>query len=889
MNANDSIAIISTACRFPGASTPHEYWNLLTSGDTAISEVPPDRWIHAPLHSEDPNLPGKTYVKSAGFIENIFEFDPLFFRISNTEAKYMDPQQRLMLEVAWEAFENAAIIPSSLAGSSTGVFIAANSFEYGAISTQHLEKVNFYSGTGTTLSVIANRLSYIFDLAGPSLVVDTACSASLVAVHLACQSLLSGECNLAITGGVTAMLSPVPFVGFSKANVLSAKGFCKSFDAGADGFTRGEGCGVVLLKRLSDAQRDQDNILAIVKGSAVNQDGLSNGISAPSGPAQEKVIRDAWENAKVNPDDISYVEAHGTATLLGDPIELKALKKIITPNDENPKKPCLVGSCKANIGHLEPAAGIASLIKVILAHQHRVVPGQPNFETLNHHIDLNGSRLKIADRNYDWDKLDSFAIAGISGFGVGGTNCHLVVGRYDNVISKEKNRVTSDQALSNLFLLSAKNSYSLKRKVSDLLDYLKKNKNAVDLDELSHTLQCGREFFAKRLAIIADSNIRLKELLQIFIEGNDDKELIEGMAKKDVPQTVTKLERLRIQDLSKLANLWVSGVPIIWSFYREKPYPSFLYDLPTYPYHRKSFRFSEEHLYSQFSTEKKYLHPLIHKNQSTLHSSKFFTKLSGSEEVLHHHIIGKHHIIPATAHIEALSVAAKLATDSSVIQMENIVFIHPLIYSAPALEFETECQWASSNKTGVKNQVSCRINSSENKQLHSRGKFSIGKIPELPFATIDVEKLKEKSIKQVSRKEFYSYLLTQNLKLGLSFQTIESGWLLNKNGSTLVKLKRINTTSGYFFEPGLLDGVFQSLLIEDCVKKNSSPLFLPFSIKTISKQTSLPKNIYALAHRREKREGRQCWDIKILDTNYQIIVEISKLTTIKDKANIIVP
>ncbi|MEH2080432.1 MAG: polyketide synthase, partial [Nostoc sp.] len=368
----EPIAIIGIGCRFPGANNPESFWQLLRNGVDAITEVPKERWDIDALYDPKPATPEKMNTRWGGFLELVDQFEPSFFGISPREAEPMDPQQRLLLEVTWEALENAAIVPPKLAGSRTGVFIGICNADYHRLLYQNILRINGHSGTGTAFSIAANRLSYVLDLRGPSVAIDTACSSSLVAVHFACQSLQSGESNLCLVGGVNLILSPEPSITFSQAHMMSADGRCKTFDASADGYVRGEGCGMVVLKRLKDALQDKDNIQAIIKGSAVNQDGLSNGLTAPNGLSQQAVIREALENAGVAPVQISYVEAHGTATSLGDPIEVKSLKAVLMQNRQ-PDQLCWIGSVKTNIGHLEAAAGIAGLIKTVLSLQHKQI------------------------------------------------------------------------------------------------------------------------------------------------------------------------------------------------------------------------------------------------------------------------------------------------------------------------------------------------------------------------------------------------------------------------------------------------------------------------------------------------------------------------------------
>ncbi|HWU89704.1 MAG TPA: beta-ketoacyl synthase N-terminal-like domain-containing protein, partial [Kofleriaceae bacterium] len=424
---DEAIAIVGIGCRLPGASGPAELWKLLADGRDAVSEVPADRWDVDAFYDPDPGTPGKTSTRWGGFVDRLDQFDRSFFGISRREAVRMDPQQRLLLEVAWEALEDAGLPVESLADSKTGVFVGISSSDYGFRQLGTVALADAYAGTGSALSIAANRLSYLFDLRGPSMAVDTACSSSLVALHLACRSLRSGESTAAIVGGVNAMLSPTITVSFSKAGFMAPDGRCKPFDASADGYVRGEGAAVVILKPLSRALGDGDRIYAIIRGSAVNQDGRSNGLTAPNRLAQEAVLRAAYDDAGVEPGRVRYVEAHGTGTALGDPIEVHALGAVLGHGRASDDR-CAIGSIKSNLGHLEAAAGIAGLIKVALSLHHGALPPTLHFKTPNPALDLSRLPIEVQDRlTVLPDGAEIFA--GVSAFGFGGTNAHAVLQR----------------------------------------------------------------------------------------------------------------------------------------------------------------------------------------------------------------------------------------------------------------------------------------------------------------------------------------------------------------------------------------------------------------------------------------------------------------------------
>jgi acyl transferase domain-containing protein/acyl-CoA synthetase (AMP-forming)/AMP-acid ligase II/pimeloyl-ACP methyl ester carboxylesterase len=489
----EAIAVIGVACRFPGADTPEAFWQLLSEGRDAIRRVPPERWI------------GQEW---GGFLDQVDQFDPQFFGIAPREAQLMDPQQRLLLEVSWEALESAGLPAPQLAGSRTGVFVGISSSDYAQLQARQGLAPDAYSGTGNAHSIAANRLSYALDLRGPSLSIDTACSSSLVAVHLACNSLQQGECDQAIAAGVNLLISPELSQTFQQAGMLAADGRCKTFAAAADGYVRGEGCGVVILKRLAAAQWDGDPILAVIRGTAVNQDGRSNGLTAPNGRAQQAVIREALGRAGLGAAEIDYVEAHGTGTSLGDPIEVNALQSVLA---QGRQQPCWVGSVKTNIGHLEAAAGIASLIKVVLALRQGSIPPHLNCETLNPYLQL-GETLAIPRQPEAWPRQDGRR-AGISSFGFGGTNAHVII---EAAAPTPPVEATPNRDFG-ILLLSARRSADLLVLAQRYADWLAQHPE-VDWRDVCWSVNRGRSGLPEKRALPVRSTPDLLQALRSFAQ-----------------------------------------------------------------------------------------------------------------------------------------------------------------------------------------------------------------------------------------------------------------------------------------------------------------------------------------------------------------------------------
>ena len=511
--AREPIAIVGMACRLPGAPDTDAFWRLLHGGVDAISEIPRDRWDVDALYDPDPEAPGRIATRWGGFLPSIDGFDAAFFGISPREATSMDPQQRLLLEVAWEALEDAGQSPDRLAGTATGVFVGICNSDYIQLLIERgAESFDMYMSTGSAHSVTSGRLSYLLGLQGPSVSVDTACSSSLVAFHLACQSIRTGESRMAIAAGVNLICTPLTTIALSRSRMMAPDGRCKAFDASADGFVRSEGCGVIVLKRLSDALADRDRILALVRGTAANQDGRSSGITAPNGPSQESVIRAALAGAGVKPGEIDFVETHGTGTSLGDPIEVNALGAVFG-GDRPPGHPLSIGSVKTNIGHVESAAGVAGLIKTVLALRNETIPPSLHFRRPNPHIRWEGIPIAVPVKPTPWVRGERPRLAGVSSFGFSGTNVHVVL---EEAPAAEDRSTGPDRPL-HVFTLSAKSE-------SALLELASRHAKALEtspasLADVCYTATTGRAHLSHRIACVSESAEELRGQLETFVGG----------------------------------------------------------------------------------------------------------------------------------------------------------------------------------------------------------------------------------------------------------------------------------------------------------------------------------------------------------------------------------
>ncbi|MFD8214466.1 beta-ketoacyl synthase N-terminal-like domain-containing protein [Streptomyces sp. NPDC059697] len=572
----DGVAIVGMAGLLPGSDDLDEFWAHLAAGDDLVTEIPADRWDWRRIHGDPEPGEFRTTARWGGFLRRVDLFDADFFGISPTEAVAMDPQHRLVLEATWTAIEDAGIRPCDLAGTDTGVFVGSSTYDYFELQHALGVPLDGYNTVGRAHAILSNRVSYLLDLHGPSETIDTACSSSLVAVHHAAEAIQRGECTVALAGGVNVIASPTLFVDMSQADMLSPDGRCRAFDARANGIARAEGVGVVVLKRLSAALADGDVIHGVLRGSAINHGGRSNSLTAPNPAAQAACIVTAHHRAGTDPRTVTYVETHGTGTELGDPIEIEGLKTAFRRlyadhGADGTGHRVALGAVKSNTGHLEAAAGVTGLIKVLLAMRHRELPGNPHLETLNPHLRLDGSPLHVLREREPWrrviapDGTEAPLRAGLSSFGLGGVNAHLVLEEF-------RTRPSAGRSGPYVFVLSARDTERLRGYAENLVRWAR-DADEVDPAALAYTLQTGREVFAERLAVVADDLAGLVKRLEEWLAGTT----ADGVSAGDGQGTGTALlldgpegrQYLRAVvtagKLDKIARLWVDGVTIDWA------------------------------------------------------------------------------------------------------------------------------------------------------------------------------------------------------------------------------------------------------------------------------------------------------------------------------------
>ncbi|MBM7839128.1 3-oxoacyl-(acyl-carrier-protein) synthase/acyl carrier protein/SAM-dependent methyltransferase [Alkalihalobacillus xiaoxiensis] len=529
--SSEPIAIIGMGCRFPGAENIDIFWENLKSGKESIQPVPSDRWNKEEYYDDDVNVSGKMNTKWGGFLKDIDKFDAKFFGISPREAVKMDPQQRLLLEVAWQSLEDAGQVPNDLLDESVGVFVGISNNDYAHLLRDQSRDGDPYFGTGNSLSIAANRISYVFGFRGPSIAIDTACSSSLVAVYQACQSIWSGESSIAIAGGVNLILTPDVTVDLSKAGILSSDGKCKTFDESANGYVRGEGAGLVVLKPYSRALEDGDQIYSVIRGGAINNNGKSNGIIAPNGESQRLLLNKAYKNAGLEPKDVQYIETHGTATKIGDPIEVNALGKVIKNNKRFEEK-CAIGSVKTNIGHLESAAGIASLIKVALMIKNKTLTPSLNIQKLNPLISFDKFPIYVQQEKQEWENGNKPLRAGVSSFGFGGTNCHIVMEEY---IGKNTNSSIHNYNYQETYVLpiSGKSPNALNEIIKRYLEFMNGNEKH-ETHNFCYTCSVKKAHFNHRIAFLGKNKSDFKKQMKEYLETECPSRINEITDKRDL-------------------------------------------------------------------------------------------------------------------------------------------------------------------------------------------------------------------------------------------------------------------------------------------------------------------------------------------------------------------
>jgi polyketide synthase PksL len=876
----EDIAIIGIGCRLPGGiHGPEQLWEFLIEGRDAITHVPAERW-----EWPDEIEPGRSHpgIDRGGFLTDVARFDARFFRITPREAELMDPQQRILLELTWETLEDAGCPASALMGTKTGVFVGASGSDYALLLQKSLASVDAHIGTGAAGSILANRISYFYDLRGPSLCIDTACSSSLVALHAAIRSLRGGECEQALVAGVNVMCHPGTSIAYYKAGMLAKDGLCKTFDKDANGYVRSEGAVMVFLKPLARALADRNFIHAVVKGSAMNHGGQASGLTVPNPEEQSVLLLNACRDADVSLHTVGYLEAHGTGTSLGDPIEVKAIQESFglaeKKADLRPMR-CGIGSIKTNVGHLEAAAGLAGLIKAALSLKNAFLPRHRNFKELNPRISFSDSPLFVVEENMPWEVPASGfpRRAGVSSFGSGGANAHAVLEEY-----RRDRRLSSKPIMSGpwLFVLSAKTAERLQAHAERVSTYIKSKKATLGEDALysmAFTLQTGREAFDLRLAVIASSADEIVAKLDRFCAGERDLEDIYHGDTKDLSSTGKILaggvgsaavvrDAVEDKDFSKIGALWCAGASVGWKelygdYRAEKCF------LPTYP-------FAGDHYWIdslrdggrlELVTSQKALHPLLDRNASTLAEQKFTKRLHREEIFLKHHVVQGLTILPGVAHLEMARAAAELSLGRPVQVMKNIIWGRPVVLDGESKDVVIALH---ADSKGIDFEIR---NVEGSDAVFSRGKIDTdaGEHVVSPHARVyDPKAVRERSKIRKNRAEIFSHFENLGFKYGIPFQLTDELYSGETEALASLVPSTNQTDSGeYQLNPALMDSAIRtSFLIGLGQNSYNDRLRIPFSLGKLQVFSSLDNARYAYARiAQEGADGDYVSHVSILD------------------------
>lgn len=892
----DDIAIVGVNGRYPMARNLEEFWENLKASRDCITEIPPERWNHEEFYDPERGKKGKSISKWGGFIDDVDKFDPLFFNISPMEAEFMDPQERLFLETVWHAFEDAGYTRKRLSGVSVGVFVGIMYGHYQLYGAEESLKGNVIALSSSYAS-IANRISYYFNFHGPSIGLDTMCSSSLTAIHLASESLKRGECAMAVAGGVNVTIHPNKYILLNQGNFASSDGRCRSFGEGGDGYVPGEGVGAVILKRLSDAVKDGDRIYAVIKGSAVNHGGKTNGYTVPNPNAQDKLISEAIRKSGINPRSISYIEAHGTGTSLGDPIEIASLTKAFSEYTKE-KQFCAIGSVKSNIGHLESAAGIAGLTKVLLQMKHRQLVPSIHSETLNPNINFKETPFVVQRTLDEWKQPeiqeDGIPVkylrrAGISSFGAGGSNAHIILEEY--IHSEEKS--AADDPGPFIVPISAKNEERLKEYVSAMLRFFE-NHDGLDLKRIAYTFQVGREAMTERLGIVVYNIGELKNALKGYLNGNIESfnifrgSVSSGDIKHDFAMDGVEGEEfvrnlVRNKKFISLAKLWSRGFDIDWEMlYDTTPLPM---TLPFYPFARERYwvPVSEEQPTAGAFKPLAAFGPMIDSNESTLEEQCYKKVLTGKEFYLSDHVVNGRSVMPGAAFLEMARSAGDLAVKGlKTCKIKDVVFHKVLAVGEQPVETYVRLV---PGENDVEFKIT-DIEETENSVVYCSGRLEYAYEPENSISVNRKDAFSQyHGMNRIDRNEYYKRMQGAGFNYKNTFKTIKAIYYNSTEAVAELELdeKSVKESVSLKLHPSVLDGAFQSVvpLVTEKIDTKRD-LYFPYSIKEIALYAPLEKKcrVHATFESSGTEKGQTCFSfhLRIANEEGSLLAEIWEYT-----------
>ena len=890
---HEPVAIVGIGGKMPRSENLDIFWRHLEQGDDLITEIPQERWNWREIYGDPAKEPGKTLAKWGGFMPEIDKFDAVFFGISPREAELMDPQQRIFLETVWHTLEDAGYRASDLWGKDVGVFVGASTHDYADMLLYAGTGIAAHTSTGMANSMIANRVSYCFNFRGPSEPVDTACSSSLLAILRAASYVREKKGRLAIAGGVNAMLSPMLNIAFGSAGMLCDDGRCKTFDAKANGYVRGEGVGALLLKSLERAEADNDYIYAVIRGGAVNHGGRAASLTAPNTEAQADLLETAYASAGIHPASISYLETHGTGTKLGDPVEINALKKFVAnfncPEDRNlPEKiECALGSVKTNIGHLEAAAGIASVIKVLLSMKHGKIPAHLHLGETNPYIELEGTGFYLNRKTRPWKALAGLngkripRRAGISSFGFGGSNAHVIIEEYPQ---PEK---SLDVREEQLIVLSAKNRERLVSSAARLGAFLEKEKDSLSLADVAFTLQTGREPMEERIAFAAMTIEEVSRKLKRYCENTDtrDQGFYAGRARKNRIPSLSSADKEEIgngakdiDNLHKLASAWTGGKEIDWKLIRGNSDCRRI-PLPGYPFERKRYWIPVTEPVHSFGKPYRAdtLHPMIDTSASTPAGQCFEKTVLVDEYYVKDHLIRGEKVLPAVFSLEMARAAGELAyKDKRVSKLKGVVWNRLVTFGNKSRTIKISL---NPDRDHVGFDISFEGENGANMSF-STGSIVFADEDIVDSEHLDIDEIINRCRSRKSREECYDFFRSRGVNYGSGFKAIETLYL---NGNeALSKLacpeSEEYNLDGCSINPSIMDGALQTVagIMEKHGKIEEKELLVPFSMEEMVIAGPLPAHCYAHAAISEPAgagNGLTC-DIRLGDESGGVLVRI---------------
>nr|WP_275522506.1 SDR family NAD(P)-dependent oxidoreductase [Streptomyces oceani] len=897
---------MGVAGRYPGASNVREFWRNLAAGEDCVTEIPADRWDHARYYDPDRNAAGKTYAKWGGFLDGADRFDALFFNISPREAEFMDPQERLFLECVQETLQDAGYTRSELSRygadgfeGNVGVFAGVMYEEYQLYGAQEQARGRNVALSGNPSS-IANRASYFFNLHGPSMAVDTMCSSSLTALHLACQSLLNAECEVAVAGGVNLSLHPNKFLMLGSGKWASSRGLCESFGAEGDGYVPGEGVGAVLLKPLDRAEADGDTIYGVIRGTAVNHGGKTNGYSVPNPRAQSAVIGRALREAGVDARDVSYVEAHGTGTSLGDPIEVAGLTQAFS-NDTQDTRFCAIGSVKSNIGHAESAAGIAGLTKVLLQMKHGTLVPSLHSEVLNPNIDFASGPFQVQRTLGEWvrprtaDGLESPRIAGVSSFGAGGSNAHVIVAEHlpQRVVPDAGDEPDTEVAI----VLSARTEAGLRDQAEQLVDWLGQDGSTEPLPDIAYTLQTGRDAFEERLGVVVATTGELTGALRGFLAAEEVPGLYRGKVKRRGPDSNLRVFAvdedmaravsawIEKRKYGKLLELWTAGLAVDWAKL-HRPHTRRRISLPTYPFQRERY-------WPSLSEDREplpgagRLHPLVHTNTSSLAGQRFTSVFTGDEFFLRDHQVGGERLLSGAACLELVRAAVAESLDGEphgTVRLTNVAWSRPVIVRERPETVHVRLRPDGGEEIGFEILSHPDPDAEAPPVIHSQGTVLVPPAAAggTSGTTVDLAELRSRCRDtELGADEVYGAFAAHGIAYGPGHRGIQRLWA--GDGQVVARLVLPEAVEGsldsYGLHPSLLDSAVQAAL--GVTAGDDGTPHLPYAVDELEVTGTCSRTMWAwvrsTAHQQRDAAVRRL-DIELCDDDGTVAVRIRGLS-----------